>query len=69
MGKLENNKQLLPSAWAELRQQALKLQYVISAWLNWRCRKLSAKALLVMLVAFCAICGAYLIWLITGNII
>ncbi|MFC3562795.1 hypothetical protein [Pedobacter jamesrossensis] len=67
MGKIKNRKLPLPNALVELKGQLLKMQSRISAWLNWHCRNLSAKALLAMLIAFCTICSAYLLWLILGR--
>jgi len=68
MRKLKNSKQPFLRPWDELNQQALKLQSGISTWLNWQCRHLSAKTLLAILIAFCSICGTYLLWLILGKI-
>lgn len=50
-----------PSAFASLKHSIIACQKQLANYLNWRCRNLSPKCLLALLILFCALSGAYLL--------
>ncbi|MGN7988719.1 hypothetical protein ACTJKC_15325 [Pedobacter sp. 22226] len=53
---------------AHLNEKILSVQKNFSIWLNWKCRHLSMRAMLTLLIAFLAICSSYFLSLIISAV-
>lgn len=53
---------------ARLNEKILSVQKKLSIWLNWKCRHLSIRTMLTLLIAFLAICSSYFLSLIISAV-
>lgn len=68
MSDLRKRKQILPDLLQLFNESILKMKFKLSNWLNWHCRALSPRLLLILLIAFCSICSTCLLLLINGTL-
>ena len=67
MKQLTELKDTKQDAVVKLQENVLALQKRLATWLNWRCRKISPKARLFILIAFCAMSSVFFLLLIAGK--
>jgi len=53
---------------ARLNEKILSIQKKLSIWLNWKCRHLSIRTILMLLIAFLVVCSSYFLSLIISAV-